>query len=148
MNAMTNSLACLISLCFAMLLWRGKITLQKESTLMLLFLLVAGIFSYFAGNPEECSLEHFPLRMFAFGLCVSTAGLPVKRRRYLVLAQLLWLWIEVFGGVSLYYRGFEMPWTRILAIAGMSICSVFLSRISKEMEFCLMVFWIAVWMFF
>ena len=34
------------------------------------------------------------------------------------------------------------------AIAGLALGSTFLSRISREMEFCLMVLWLAVWVFF
>jgi len=148
MNALTNSLACLMALGFAMFLWRGKISLFKETGLVLAFLLASGLFTFFAGDKPNPQMELYPLRMVALCLCCSTTGLPVKRRRYLVLAQVLWLWIELFGGISLYYRGLDVPWTRIVAIAGMAGCSTLLSRISKGMEFCLMVFWIAVWMFF
>lgn len=148
MNALTNSMACLLALGFAMFLWRGKISLLKETLLILSFLMVSELFTFFAGDLSNPGLEHYPLRMLALCLCCSTTGLPVKRRRYLVLAQVLWLWIELFGGISLSYRGFDMPWTRIIAIAGMASCSTLLTRISREMEFCLMVFWIAIWMFF
>ena len=94
------------------------------------------------------TLEHYPFRMMALCLCLSTTSLTLYRRRYLVLAQALWFWVELFGGIALFYRGFDIAWMRILAILGMTFCSTFLSRISKEMEFCLMVFWIAVWVFF
>ena len=93
-------------------------------------------------------MEHYPFRMLALCLCLSTTSLPLYRRRYLVLAQSLWCWIELFGGIALYYRGIDIAWTRILAVLGMTLCSTFLSKISKEMEFCLMVFWLAVWVFF
>jgi hypothetical protein len=41
-----------------------------------------------------------------------------------------------------------MPWTRLLAIAVSVFGSTFLSRISQGMEFALMAYWIAVWVFF
>ena len=56
-----------------------------------------------------------------------------------------------FGGEMFDARSINLSlvaWTRILAIFWMGFCSTFLSKISKEMEFCLMVFWLAVWVFF
>ena len=44
--------------------------------------------------------------------------------------------------------GVDMPWTRLLAIAVSVFGSTFLSRISQGMEFALMAYWIAVWVFF
>ena len=109
------------------------------------------MFTYFGAAESlatDPALEHYPFRMLALCLCLSTASLPLYRRRYLVLAQVLWLWIELFGGIALYYRGFDVAWTRIAAVAGLAFGSTFLSRISREMEFCLMVLWLAVWVFF
>lgn len=148
MSPLMNALACLMALCFAMFLWRDKISLLKESLLILGFWVIASVFTLLVSGVSDPLAEHYPLRMLAICLCFSTTSLPYKRRRYLVLAQALWLWIEAFGGIALAYRGFDFTWTRILAIAAITVCSTLLSKISKEMEFCLMVFWIAIWMFF
>ena len=121
----------------------------RNGALLAGFLVLFCLFTYFAGDISvNPTLEHYPFRMLALCLCLSTTSLSLYRRRYLVLAQALWCWIELFGGIALYYRGFDIAWTRILALLSMSLCSTFLSKISKEMEFCLMVFWLAVWVFF
>jgi len=152
MTPLMNALACLLSVGFAMFLWHrskdGRLHILRECSLLTGFLLVAGTYTFFAGDMMDPSMEHYPFRMLGLCLCCSTAGLPIKRRRYLVLAQVFWLWVELFGGISLFYHGVDVPWTRVAAIACMAVCSTFLSRISREMEFCLMVFWIAVWIFF
>ena len=65
-----------------------------------------------------------------------------------MLAQILWLWVEFFGGLTFVYRGLDMPWTRVIAIGSGALGGVFFSHISRETEFMLMVYWIAIWMFF
>ena len=149
MTALANSLSCLIALGCASFLWRKGSSPYRNGALLAGFLVLFCLFTYFAGDSSvDPTLEHYPFRMLALCLCLSTTSLSLYRRRYLVLAQALWCWIELFGGIALYYRGFDIAWTRILALLSMSLCSTFLSKISKEMEFCLMVFWLAVWVFF
>ena len=149
MTALANSLSCLIALGCASFLWRKGSSPYRNGALLAGFLVLFRLFPYFAcAISVDPTLEHYPFRMLALCLCLSTTSLPLYRRRYLVLAQSLWCWIELFGGIALYYRGIDIAWTRILAVLGMTLCSTFLSKISKEMEFCLMVFWLAVWVFF
>lgn len=149
MTALANSLSCLIALGCASFLWRKGSSPYRNGALLAGFLVLFSLFTYFAGDISvDPTLEHYPFRMLALCLCLSTTSLPLYRRRYLVLAQSLWCWIELFGGIALYYRGIDIAWTRILAVLGMTLYSTFLSKISKEMEFCLMVFWLAVWVFF
>lgn len=148
MTPLMNALACVMSLCFAVFLWREKISIFKDGALIFCFFVVSCCFAFFVGDVDDPLLEYLPLRMLALCLCVSTTSLPHKRRRYLVLAQAFWVWVELFGGISLAYRGIEFAWTRVLAIAAITLCSTLLSKISREMEFCLLVFWIAIWMFF
>ena len=149
MTALANSLSCLIALGCASFLWRKGSSPYRNGALLAGFLVLFSLFTYFAGDISvDPTLEHYPFRMLALCLCLSTTSLPLYRRRYLVLAQSLWCWIERFGGIALYYRDIDIAWTRILAVLGMTLCSTFLSKISKEMEFCLMVFWLAVWVFF
>ena len=66
----------------------------------------------------------------------------------MVLAQTFWLWVELVGNVSLYQVGEEAPWIRLAAIAEIALGCSFMTRISKEIEFGLIVLWMAVWMFF
>lgn len=152
MTPLMNSLACLLSVAFAMFLWKeirdNRFLVLRETLLLVGFLLMAGTFTFLAGDMQDPALEHYPFRMLGLCLCCSTTSLRNKRRKYLVLAQVFWLWVELFGGITLFYHGLDMPWTRITAIASMAACSTLLSKISREMEFCLMVFWIAVWIFF
>ena len=153
MTPLANALSCLIALGCASFLWRKKTSPYRNGGLLAGFLLLFCVFTYFAGEPFDArtvppALEHYPFRMMALCLCLSTTSLPFYRRRYLVLAQALWYWIELFGGISLYYRGFDIAWTRIAALLCMTLCSTFLSKISKEMEFCLIVLWLAIWVFF
>lgn len=148
MIALMNSLACILALGSAVFLWRAPLKLFTEVGKLLAMLLIFGVFSFFTLDALDCQLESYPFRMFALAICCSTTSLTKNRKRYLVLAQLLWLWVELFGGISLFYRGFEMPWLRIFAISVGALGSCFLSRISRGMEFALMVYWIAVWIFF
>lgn len=148
MSPVVNTLACLMSLAFAMFLWRGKISLLKESCLILCFFIISCIYTILAAGVDNMQIEHYPFKMLALCFCFSTTALPHKRRRYLVLAQAFWLWVELFGGISLAYRGFDFLWTRPCAIFVIGCCCSLLSKITKEMEFCLMVFWIAIWIFF
>ena len=151
MTPLVNALACLVALGCASFLWRERSSPYRNGALLAAFLVLFSAFTYFGGMDPRAldpEMEYYPFRMMALCLCLSTTSLPFYRRRYLVLAQSLWLWIELFGGISLYYRGIDIAWTRILALWGMTLCSTFLSKISKEMEFCLMVLWLAIWVFF
>lgn len=151
MTTLANALACVFILGFATFLWRKNSSFFVNGAVLASSLLSFCVFSFLCVEDLgtiNMNSELYPFRMLALCLCFSTTSLPRYRRRYLVLAQMLWLWIELFGGISLYYRGLDVTWMRIIALAGMAFCSTFLSRISREMEFCLMVFWIAIWMFF
>ena len=148
MTPLMNAVACLLSLAMAQFLWHRPIKLFKEAFFLFLALVVFCIYAFFAGDVSQPVMESYPFRMLALCLCFSTTALPNMRRRYLLMAQVMWLWIEFFGGISLFYRGVEMPWTRIIAICVSVFGSTFLSRISQGMEFALMAYWIAVWVFF
>lgn len=148
MTAFPNAIACLLALSVTVFYWRTPLKLFKEVLVILLSLALFCFYTYFAGETLSPQMEHYPFRMLALALCFSTTALPNKRRRYLVMAQILWLWVEFFGALSLSYRGIDVPWTRIVAIGGVGFCSTFLSRISHEMEFVLMAYWIAIWVFF
>ena len=148
MTPFMNAVACLLALGVAQFFWRRPIRLFKEAFVLVFALALFCVYAYFAGETSDPSMESFPFRMLSLALCFSTTALPNKRRRYLLMAQVMWLWIEIFGGISLFYRGVEMPWTRIIAISVSVFGSTFLSRISQGMEFALMAYWIAVWVFF
>lgn len=152
MTPLMNALACLISLGCALFLWRERSDLYRNALLIIGILVLGMAFTYFgadvASPTEAALLESYPFKMLGLCLCFSTTSLKHKRRRYLVISQVFWLWIEVFGGISLYYRGIDISLIRMVAIGGIAFLSSMLSRISKEMEFCLMVFWIAIWIFF
>ncbi|MCQ2089146.1 MAG: hypothetical protein MJY93_02745 [Fibrobacter sp.] len=152
MTPLLNAVVCLLSLGCAMFLWRERSSLYKNSLLIIGFLVLNMVYTYFGAEvatPSEAALlESYPFKMLGLCLCFSTTALQHKRRRYLVIAQVFWLWIEVFGGISLYYRGIDISLIRIAAIGGIAFLSSRLSRITREMEFCLMVFWIAIWVFF
>ena len=83
---------------------------------------------------------------FAVG-CVLAAGTAVAGYRVLPVPYAGFP-EKVRGDAEKLRACFDIAWTRILALLSMSLCSTFLSKISKEMEFCLMVFWLAVWVFF
>ena len=148
MTPLMNAFACLLALAMAQFLWHRPIRLFKEAFFLFLALVVFCIYAFFAGDMADPAMESYPFRMLSFALCFSTTALPNKRRRYLLMAQVMWLWVEFFGGISLYYHGVDMPWTRLLAIGVSVFGSTFLSRISQGMEFALMAYWIAVWVFF
>ena len=143
MTPLQNALGCLLALGCAYFFWKPKARLFGNAGILSLALVLFVIYSYALGD-----VEFYPFRLFAISLCFSTISLRKNRRRFIFLAQLFWLWIELFGNISLYYRGGEFAWTRLVAVGGLALCGTFLSRISREMEFCLMVFWIAVWIFF
>ncbi|MCQ2096432.1 MAG: hypothetical protein MJY87_00615 [Fibrobacter sp.] len=143
MTPLQNALGCLLALGCAYFFWKPKARLVGNAAILVGSLSLFVAYAFAVGDTE-----FYPFRLFALALCFSTTSLQKDRRRFLFLAQIFWLWIELFGNISLYYRGYEFAGTRLVAIAGLALCSTFLSRISKEMEFCLMVFWIAVWIFF
>ncbi|MCF0224871.1 MAG: hypothetical protein HUK20_11440 [Fibrobacter sp.] len=152
MTPLFNALACLLTLACAQFFWRKQSSLLYNAIWMVGSLALFCLFSYLANDLENgrmaLSVENYPFRMLAIALCFSTTTLRLNRRRYLVLAQSFWLWIEIFGAISLAYRGVDPLWVRVAAILGLAALSNNLQRISKEMEFCLMVYWIAIWIFF
>lgn len=148
MIPLMNAFACLLALAVTVFYWRSPLRIFKETAIIVGSLALFCVYSYFAGDMTDPQMQHYPFRMLALALCFSTTALPNKRRRYLLIAEVMWLWIEFFGGIALYYQGVDMPWTRILALSVSVLGSTFLSRISHEMEFALMAYWIAVWVFF
>ncbi len=148
MDAILNALCCLMALGTSMFLWRRPVGIFKETGILALSLVVFGLFSYLTMDLAEPTLEYMPFRMLALCICFSTTSLTSHKTRYLVLSQVLWLWVEFFGGLTFVYHGLDMPWTRIVAIGAGAFGGAFLSHIGREMEFLLMVYWIAVWMFF
>ena len=148
MTPFMNAVACLLALGAAQFFWRRPIRLFKEAFALVAALVLFCVYAYFAGETSDPSMESYPFRMLSLALCFSTTALPNKRRRYLLMAQVMWLWVEFFGGLTFVYHGLDMPWTRIVAIGAGAFGGAFLSHIGREMEFLLMVYWIAVWMFF
>ena len=147
MSMFANALACLLSLSFAFALWRVR-GMIRVTLLMLLFVLTSVLYTSHVGNFLLPTLECYPFRMVALSFCIYTTGLRENRRRYMVLAQTFWLWLELMSAVSLVQMGETAPWLRLAAIAGIAFGSGFMARISREIEFGLIVLWMAVWMFF
>lgn len=147
MSMFANAVACLLCLIFAAVLWKMK-GMLRITLVMFLIVMTSGLYTAFAGNLAISTLENYPFRMLALTLCVFTTGLRENRRRFMVLAQTFWLWVELVGNVSLYQVGEEAPWIRLAAIAEIALGCSFMARISKEIEFGLIVLWMAVWMFF
>ena len=115
---------------------------------MFFVVMISCLYTALAGNLAVSAMENYPFRMVALTFCVFTTGLRENRRRFMVLAQTFWLWVELVGNVSLSQAGLEAPWIRLAAIAGIALGCSFMARISREIEFGLIVLWMAVWMFF
>jgi len=147
MSMFANAVACLLCLIFAALIWKIK-GMFRITLVLFLIVLSNCLYTAFAGNIAFPVLEVYPFRMLALTLCIFTTGLRENRRRFMVLAQTFWLWVELLGCISLYQMGEEAPWLRLAAIAGIAFGCMFMARISKEIEFGLIVLWMAVWMFF
>ncbi len=147
MSMFANAVACLLGLSYAFALWRVK-GMFRVALLILLFGLISVLYTSYFGNLLLPALECYPFRMLALAFCVYTTGLREHRRRYMVLAQTFWLWVELVSAVSLLQMGESVSWLRLVAIAGIAFGSGFMARISKEIEFGLIVLWMAVWMFF
>ena len=147
MSMFANAVACLLCLIFAAFLW--KIKGMFRITLVMFFIVMTScLYTAFAGNLAIPTLENYPFRMVALTFCVFTTGLRDNRRRFMVLAQTFWLWMELLGIISLYQAGEEAPWIRLAAIAEIALGCCFMARISREIEFGLIVLWMAIWMFF
>jgi hypothetical protein len=142
-----NAVACLLCLVFAAFLWKIK-GMYRITFVMFLIVMTSCLYTAFAGNLANPMLENYPFRMVALIFCVFTTGLRDNRRRFMVLAQTFWLWVELLGNISLYQGGEEAPWIRLAAIAEIALGCCFMARISREIEFGLIVLWMAVWMFF
>ena len=147
MSMFANAVACLLCLIFAAVLWKMK-GMLRITLVMFLIVMTSCLYTAFAGNLAISTLENYPFRMLALTLCVFTTGLRENRRRFMVLAQTFWLWVELVGNVSLYQTGAEAPWIRLAAIAEIALGCCFMVRIPREIEFVLIVLWMAVWMFF
>ena len=147
MSMFANAVACLLCLVFAAFLWKIK-GMFRITLVMFLIVMTSCLYTAFVGNFGDPILENYPFRMVALALCVFTTGLRENRRRFMVLAQTFWLWVELVGNASLYQMGAEAPWIRLAAIAGIALGCSFMVRISREIEFGLIVLWMAVWMFF
>lgn len=147
MSMFANAVACLLCLIFAAFLWKVK-GMLRITLMMFLVVMTSCLYTAFAGNIMDPTLEYYPFRMVALTFCVLTTGLRENRRRFMVLAQTFWLWVELVGNVSLYQMGEDAPWIRLAAIAEIALGCCFMAKISKEIEFGLIVLWMAVWMFF
>ena len=62
MTPLIHALACLLVLGLASFLWRGKITLLKESLLILAFFLLSVLFTILAGDLRDPNMELYPFR--------------------------------------------------------------------------------------
>lgn len=147
MSMFANAVACLLCLIFAFVLWMQK-GMLRITLMMLIAVMTCCLYTSFAGNLAIPTLESYPFRMVALTFCVYTTRLHENRRRYMVLAQTFWLWVELVGNVSLFQMGEEAPWIRLAAIAEIALGCCFMAKISREIEFGLIVLWMAVWMFF
>jgi hypothetical protein len=147
MSIFANAVACLLCLFFSAFLWNQKGMLRV--TLVMFFVVMTScLYTAFVGNLAVPTLESYPFRMFALTMCVFTTGLRENRRRFMVLAQTFWLWVELVSNLSLMQTGADAPWLRLAAIAEIGLGCCFMVRISKGIEFGLIVLWMAVWMFF
>ena len=147
MSIFANAVACLLCLFFSAFLWNQKGMLRV--TLVMFFVVMTScLYTAFVGNLAVPTLESYPFRMFALTMCVFTTGLRENRRRFMVLAQTFWLWVELVSNLSLMQTGADAPWLRLAAIAEIGLGCCFMVIISKEIEFGLIVLWMAVWMFF
>ena len=94
MSMFANAVACLLCLIFAAILWKMK-GMLRITLVMFLIVMTSGLYTAFAGNLAISTLENYPFRMLALTLCVFTTGLRENRRRFMVLAQTFWLWVDV-----------------------------------------------------
>ena len=147
MNLYVNLFACLLSLVVSLFLWKHPYRLFRESSVLLLSLALFMVYSYFALGVESPVAESYPFRMLAVCICFSVLSVPEKRERNVFLAQMLWLWIEFFGGLSLAYRGFEMSWIRMSAILAGVLLSPLSAKKNREVNFLYAFLWSCVWIF-
>lgn len=147
MSIFANAVACLLCLFFSAFLWNQK-GMLRVSLVMFFVVMTSCLYTAFVGNLAVPTLESYPFRMFALTMCVFTTGLRENRRRFMVLAQTFWLWVELVSNLSLMQTGADAPWLRLAAIAEIGLGCCFMVRISKGIEFGLIVLWMAVWMFF
>lgn len=147
MSMFANAVACLLSLIFAFVLWNMK-GVFRITMAMLVIVMTSCAYTAFVGNLSLPAMDSYPFRMVALTFCVFTTELREKRRRFMVLAQTFWLWVELAGAVSLTQMGEPAPWFRLAAIATVGLGCCFMARISREIEFGLIVLWMAIWMFF
>ena len=147
MSMFANAVACLLCLIFAFVLWMQK-GMLCITLMMLVAVMTSCLYTALEGNLSIPTMENYPFRMVALTFCVYTTRLRENRRLFMVLAQTFWLWVELVGNVSLFLTGEEAPWIRLAAIAEIALGCCFMVKISREIEFGLIVLWMAVWMFF
>lgn len=153
---LTNILACLLALGCSCLLWKKDSGVLRNGAViaggLLLFCLygffVVGSFTTGAAAADSGQLELYPFSLMALCLCFSTLRLQKSRGLYLVLAQVLWCWIELFGAVSLHYRGLDVAWLRVIAVAVVTAGSLLLPKNMRPVKIGLTVFWAAIWIVF
>lgn len=147
MSMFANAVACLLCLIFAFVLWMQK-GMLRITLMMLVAVMTSCLYTALEGNLSIPTMENYPFRMVALTFCVYTTRLRENRRLFMVLAQTFWLWVELVGNVSLFLTGEDAPWIRLAAIAEIALGCCFMVKISREIEFGLIVLWMAVWMFF
>ena len=147
MSMFANAVACLLCLIFAFVLWMQK-GMLRITLMMLVAVMTSCLYTALEGNLSIPTMENYPFRMVALTFCVYTTRLRENRRLFMVLAQTFWPWVELVGNVSLFLTGEEAPWIRLAAIAEIALGCCFMVKISREIEFGLIVLWMAVWMFF
>lgn len=147
MSMFANAVACLLCLIFAFVLWMQK-GMLRITLMMLVAVMTSCLYTALEGNLSIPTMENYPFRMVALTFCVYTTRLRENRRLFMVLAQTFWLWVELVGNVSLFLTGEEAPWIRLAAIAEIALGCCFMVKISREIEFGLIVLWMGVWMFF
>jgi hypothetical protein len=148
MTPLINALACLLALLPASFLWTSPRSIARYGVSQALILLCFMLFTFFTGDMEDPMMEFYPLKMWAFCLCVSTLTLTKKRTFFMTLAQGLWFWIVFFGSLSLAYRGEPVNnLSMILLFFGM-IGVQFFKQNPKEISLGILIYWVGIWMLF
>lgn len=148
MTPLMNLLACLLALLPAPFLWTSPRSIARQGAMLSLILLSFVLFVYLAGNPNDATMEFYPLEMLAFCLCVSTLTLSKRKIFFMSLAQGLWLWIVFFGSLSLFYRGLDISYLSMLLLAVGILSFKFLKADSREFSFAILTYWVGIWMLF
>ncbi|HOG68315.1 MAG TPA: hypothetical protein PLT31_08345 [Fibrobacteraceae bacterium] len=148
MTPIMNSLACLFALLPSYFLWSSSRSIARQGVLLALVLCSFMIFTFLVGDMESPLMEFYPLKMWAFCLCVSTLTLTKKQVFFMSLAQGFWLWILFFGSLSLAYRGETVSYlSMILLLAGILFVQFFKNK-PKEISLGILIYWVGIWMLF